>query len=135
MANYMAEVAKLLGVELGEEFEIDYGRTRTSTANITKTGLHIINTNMVDFLGDLNRATLDWLLIGNCTIKRKPWKPECAEVFWYVDDCGNVKHRQWVSLDCDNFYKIGNCYCTREEAYVNRKKWVAFYASDEVLEV
>ena len=32
-------------------------------------------------------------------------------------------------------YKLGNFYRTAEEAEANRDKWVAFYASDEVLEV
>lgn len=34
-----------------------------------------------------------------------------------------------------NYYKLGNCYRTKAEAEFNRDKWMAFYASDEVLEV
>ena len=133
--NYMAEVAKMLGVELGEEFEIDYGHTRTATANITKTGLHIIDTNMVDFSGDLNRVTLDWLLGGKCTIKRKPWKPKYGEIYYCVNTFGQVCEEQWYRDILDRmFYKIGNCYKDASQAEANRDKWIAFYASDEVLE-
>ena len=136
MANYMAAVAKMLGVELGEEFEIDYGKDRKSTANITKTGLHIIDTNMVDFLGDLNRATLDWLLIGYCTIRHKPWKPKVDERFYVVAVDGSIMHKHWDNCSNHiNYYKFGNFYRTYKEAEENRDKWVAFYASDEVLEV
>lgn len=134
--NYMAEVAKLLGVELDEEFEIDYGRTRTSTATITKNGLRIINTNMLDFSGDLNRTTLDWLLIGGCYIKRKPYKPNRNDSYWTIHRGGNSVCLVWSDDIIDFYaYKLGNCYRTKEEAEANREKWLAFYASDEVLEV
>lgn len=136
MANHMAEIAKMLGVEPGEEFEIDYGKGRKSTANITKTGLHIIDTNMVDFLGDLNRVTLDWLLIGYCTIKRKPWKPNDKDDFWYINRAGIVDKKPYGgSVGHMNYYKLGNCYRSKQEAEANRDKWISFYASDEVLEV
>lgn len=136
MANYMAEVAKMLGVEIGEEFEIDYGKNRKSTANITKTGLHIIDTNMVDFLGDLNRTTLDWLLIGYCTIRSKPWKPKVDERFYVVTVDGSVMYKHWDNCSNHiNYYRLGNFYRTSKEAEANRDKWISFYTSDEVLEV
>ena len=84
MANYMAEVAKMLGVES----------------------------------------------------ERNYWKPKFCECYWMVNQYGNAVGLAWIDGYGDNFnYKLGNCYRTREEAEANRDKWVAFYASDEVLEV
>lgn len=44
--NHMAEVAKTIGVELEEEFEIDYPHGEVSIAKLTRTGLQIIYTNL-----------------------------------------------------------------------------------------
>jgi hypothetical protein len=126
MANYMADVAKLLGVELGEEFEIN--KCNGTYVLCYEGMLHTQSGHMVN-------ATFNDLLFGKLAIKRKPWKPKCGDVFWYVDCNGDIKHQQWVSWDCKNFYKIGNCYRYRDEAIINRDRWSRFYASDEVLEV
>lgn len=124
MANYMAEVAKLLGVEMNKDFECEES---SCTYRITEHGF-MCN-------GCYGADSLMMLLCGERTIRRRPWKPNVADVFWHVDYCGNVQHKQWVSWDYFNFYKIGNCYRTREEAEANRDKWISFYESDEVLEV
>ena len=86
--------------------------------------------------GLLRLDSLTSLLSRKSIIKRKPWKPKDGEEYWLVNHCGDVISLNWI----DNFlcianYKIGNCYRTREEAEANREKWVAFYASDEVLKV
>ncbi len=68
------------------------------------------------------------------------WKPKDFEEYWVVDidlDCchvGTDVYYSWCAA-CVNFYKIGNCYKTKEEAEANIDKWISFYASDEVLEV
>ena len=136
MANHMAEVAKMLGVELGEEFEIDYATDITTlSAKITDTGFYIINSNNLEFSG----LFLNLLLSGQLEIKRKPWKPKRGETYWYVEKDGDIWEMEWhpcrYMSDHVNRYKLGNCYRTREEAEANRDKWIAFYASDEVLEV
>jgi hypothetical protein len=57
-------------------------------------------------------------------------------MYYFLDRNGDADCSYWN----DNFvdiclYKLGNCYRTAQEAEVNRDKWKAFYASDEVLEV
>ena len=70
------------------------------------------------------------------TIKRKPWKPCIDDTFLLVDQIGYLISSKWRKYTEQlDLYKLGNCYRTYEEAGVNRDKWVAFYASDEVLEV
>ena len=131
MANYMSEVAKLLGVELEEKFELE--RLPGIPLKLTEDGLECLGPAKMS--RDVMNEAFIRILMGCSEIKRIPWKPKVGEVFWYVDYCANIKHQQWVSWDCYNFYKIGNCYRTREEAVSNRDKWSRFYASDEVLEV
>ena len=81
MANYMAEIAKILGVEHKQ-------------------------------------------------------KPVFNQIYYYVEVNGGVDWNFWDNDAIDyGLYIIGNFYPTIEEAEANREKWVAFYASCEVLEV
>ena len=140
MANHMAEVAKMLGVELGEEFEIVFPNNPNchATAVLYESGPNIQKHNLAnqDFW---HLTALTNILNGNYTIKRKPWKPNDEERYWYVDERGRIWSDYFdyysCTSHCMNYYKLGNCYRTREEAEANRDKWVSFYESDEVLEV
>lgn len=76
------------------------------------------------------------LLSRKSIIKRKPQKPKDGEEYWLVNHCGDVISLNWIdNFLCITNYKIGNCYRTKEEAEANRDKWIAFYASDKVLNV
>ena len=137
--NYMSEVAKMLGVELEEEFEIIFPKPSSchATAKFTDNGVKIITTDVYDVY-NFKTYVLKDLLIGSYGIKRKPWKPQEDELYFYVDEDGLTWHKAWNEdylSDCMNYYKLGNCYRTKEEAEANSAKWKAFYASDEVLEV
>lgn len=138
MVNHMAEVAKMLGVELGEEFEIVFPNNPNchATAVLYESGLNIQKHNLAnqDFW---HLTALTNILNGTYTIKRKPWKPKNAEYFSSVTPEGGIFSDRWRdgAWDHSNLYKIGNCYRTEEEAEANHDKWVKFYASDEILEV
>ena len=131
MANYIPEVAKMLGVELGEEFEDSNGYKYV----LREDG--IIESKYIDKVStNTFSSVLVALLNGNLTIKRKPWKPKKDDLYYYVDQEGFVISNRWYNSYTEVLlYKLGNCYRIREEAEANRDKWVAFYASDEVLEV
>ena len=131
MANYMAEVAKMLGVELGEEFECSNGYKYV----LKEDG--IIESKYSDrFSTNTFSSALVALLNGELTIKHKPWKPKESDTYYYVNQEGHViSFRWWNTYTEILLYKLGNCYRTEEEAEANRDKWIAFYASDEVLEV
>ena len=142
--NYMLEVAKMLGVELGEKFKINFENdpTNISGRNISdheyffsSDGIEVVTAGYACISVDV----LFNLLRGKWTIKRKPWKPKDAEDdFWYVDADREVcRFSHFCSKDADymNYYKLGNCYRTKEEAEANLDKWKAFYESDEVLEL
>ena len=133
MANYMSQVAKMLGVEIGEEFECSNGYKYV----LREDG--IIESKYIDkFSTNTFSPTLVALLNGELTIKRKPWKPKKDDLYYYVDQEGFVISNRWHNTYIEVLlYKLGNCYCIREAAEANRDKWVAFYdlTSDEVLEV
>lgn len=134
--NHMAEVAKMLGVEIGEKFTIeDLDGEIMGTAVIEESGFKLIEYN-VNYTNSWLQYTLENLLTGRYTIKRKPCKPKYGDIFYFVGSDGNIHYYAYCGFTyMENFYKLGNCYRTRAEAEANRNKWVAFYASDEVLEV
>lgn len=123
--NYMKEVAKILGVEVNEDFELN---NFPYTCRITDNGFTCSGTWSADILM--------MLLNGDLTINRKPWKPKHGDDYYCVSRQKYVLNEKWYNDVIDNlFYKIGNCYRTREEAEANCDKWIAFYESDDVLEV
>ncbi len=66
----------------------------------------------------------------------KKTRPKYDEYYYHIGTHGHVYDKKWYNDVLDvNYYKIGNCYRTIEEAKANSDKWIAFYASDEVLEV
>lgn len=131
MANHMSQVAKMLGVELGEEFECSNGYKYV----LKEDGIIESKYNYRLSANTFSSALIA-LLNGELTIKCNPWKPKKNDFYYYVDQGGCViSSRWWNSYTEVLLYKLGNCYRTREEAEANRDKWIAFYTSDEVLEV
>lgn len=127
MANYMKDVAKMLGVELGEEFLLE---DCDGEFYLHQNGLYCRHNNLA------YDATLRGILSGTFSIKRKPWKPKKEQDYYYICEDGSIESSFWLNDVSDlSFYKLGNCYRTRQEAEANRDKWIAFYESDEVLEV
>lgn len=135
--NHMAEVAKMLDVELDEEFEIVFPQPSNckAIAKLTQNGINVVETNIFDAY-NFKTYLLKDLLIGSYTIKRKPWKPKKDEKYWCVG-MNELVHCYCFNDDIIDFYhiKLGNCYRTKEEAEANKDKWIAFYNSDDVLEV
>jgi hypothetical protein len=125
MANYMAEVAKMLGVEMNEEFKCEGSNC---TYKITEQGLWCN--------GFYGADSLMMILKGTLQIKHGPWKPKKDNFYWNVRPNGELSLIRWLDDITDlNNYKLGNCYKTKEEANRNYAKWIVFYASNEVLEV
>lgn len=135
--NYMSEVAKMLGVELGEEFEIIFPAASSchATAKFTDNGVEVITTDVYDVY-NFKAYVLRDLLMGSYYIKRKPWKPNKGDIYFFVDANGLSDYEKYYNDPFDIMcYKLGNCYKTKTEAENDSHKWIDFYASDEVLEV
>lgn len=120
MKNKMEQVAKILGVELGEEFDIgeypDY-----SPYYFTEKGLD--RRGFVCSYDNLNYV-LNELLTGKLTLKKRPFRPARAEMYFHVNTAGEVGG---VLNDHDVFdyacIFLGNCYKTPEEATAHADEW------------
>lgn len=129
--NYMPEVAKLIGVEINEEFALV--TSPEITCKLTEFGLEVSSDKTNIDMGDY---WLTSILGGKVEIKRPPWKPTTTQSYYFVDEHGDIHKFAWKNNWIDNLsYKVGNCYRTKEEAESNKNKWIAFYASDKILEV
>ena len=135
MANHMEEVAKILGVSLGERFKIDFcGQYENNKYDYYLTDRGVV----LDRAGRscVSADALFKLICGEWTIVRKPYKPQKYDTYWCVCSDGHVGEFVYRNDMIERiYYKLGNCYRTKEEAEANRDKWITFFESDEVLEV
>ena len=127
MYSRMNEVAALLGVRIGERFKID---AQEGEFIFDNNGLYSFRAH--DWCPDV----LCQLISGNLNVAHKSGKPSYDSRYYSVGPGGVLEPGTWLNDFIDvAMYKLGNCYRTIEEAEANRDKWVAFYASDEMLEV
>ena len=140
MANHMKDVANMLGVELGERFNI-VGIDNKCHYYLTENGLFCEEMKSSNFYTTKDNnlffsVILTHLLDGVYTIKHIPWKPNFNERYYSIGPGGVLEPGNWSNDFIDRaLYKLGNCYRTAQEAETNRDKWVAFYESDKQLEV
>lgn len=113
--NYMPEVARMLGVEIGEEFEIlletgsalDVGPYKfTSKTILDRDGEEIDGFLVID------------LLNGIGTIQKSPWRPTEGEPYWIVLPDGSVCSNYFYKDDANYLalLNIGNCFPSEEAA-------------------
>lgn len=127
--NCMAEVAKLLGVELEEEFCID-GDEHYFRLTDTGLGMKIGSDNRNWFVAPIN--ALNGLLLGeNEIIKIKlPWKPQIGEKY-YIPYISTQPKYMYDTYDWNNdgtdieYYRMGIVCKTKEEAVTLTKKMLA----------
>ena len=113
--NLIPEIARMLGVELGEEFKVE-GDNRTYWFDLD--GLHS-GKYVVDVEDD---AMLHDLLCGKVEIVKLPWKPKQGDVFWSF--YRSISSDKWlaISITWTNAvtdiarFKVGWCYRTEAEA-------------------
>ena len=100
--NYMQEVARMLGVELGEEFKIK--------ETLTKSVYKLTTSGLLGKCGDN-----DWkhenfamiaLLIGEYHIIKLPWQPKKGEKYYYPgDNFQEVYADNWEGFATDFAFK------------------------------
>lgn len=92
MTNLMAEVAKLLGIEIGEPFYIlQNGKHRCIYSDndlykITEEGL--ANINNADGCYEYHshcRVILTDLLLGKCSVEKLPWEPQEGDRYYVLN--------------------------------------------------
>ena len=111
----MAAVAKLLGVELGEEFIIG-NKDRKETVVLAADGFHVIQPNNV--VGPDHGKLLSKVLQGLYEVKQKPWVPKYKE-YYYSPSVTQRRVMQLLWLDDTRDYgmkALDMVYRTKEEA-------------------
>lgn len=113
--NYMPEVARMLGVEIDEEFDllneggevIDYSPYKFTSKVIVDC-----------YDAEINSSVFFELLIGKYTIQKRPWRPKEGDVYWFIDADGFADWgyfcKDSLGAICD--LNMGNCFPTKEAA-------------------
>lgn len=117
--NKIADVAKLLGVEIGEEFEI---KGCMGKYKITENGL-------VGAVSGYNQpTTLTEILIGRDEIIKLPFRPKLDEKYYIILHYNLGSKFEVIKRTNINCYEdlvnihIGNCFKTEQEAEQNKQK-------------
>lgn len=135
MENKMEQVAQLLGVTIGEEFTIrmQNGKPTNDLYRLTNSGLKVF----IDSDWTESPGVLAILLRGIAEIIKLPWIPKNGSKYFFVSFDGTVCE----TIYSENIYfdqvsrSIGNCYHTAEGARAQVKRWEAFFARTDPLDV
>lgn len=118
--NYWKQFAKMLGLELGQEFiltDSDGKRKDGYTYKITKNGFLYKSQINDDWYGERSE-TIERLLEGYDKAVPKPLKPKKGDEYWYYSKCW--KQAIFGTWEGGLFelclWKVGNCFKTEEEA-------------------
>ena len=127
MANYIKEVAKLLGVELRENFKIAddiFGEHPKYYRFAENVCLEASNDGAIWKMADA--GVLEDILIGDVRIIKLPWKPTNEGEWYYtpaLDTESGCYTVYWENNDTDKRrYRRGLVFKTREEAIAVSKK-------------
>ena len=107
--NYMPEVLKMLGVEVGEEFNIE--ESAMGPYHFDDDYL-LINSrgNLMEY------ANIVEIMRGVYTIEKLPWKPNKDDIYFFITESGYITSSQFFLRTFDyNSYNAGNCFRTAEE--------------------
>ena len=122
MANYMKEIAGLLGVELGESFKIvdnNSGKYHNYYRLTEEKGIEVSDDNANWEMAIA--GVLKWLLMGDARIIKLPWKPAKYNSYYYpcldYEDLWGCSTWDDTQIDKDRL-KHGIIFKTKEEAIV-----------------
>lgn len=91
--NLIPEIAKMLGVEIGEEFKIKgYDDSNTRTYKFTAQGLRVKLVEHPEATEFNALAAFNSLLVGDIEIVKLPWKPKKGDTFYTFASIPN----KWV---------------------------------------
>lgn len=114
--NYYKEVADLLGLELDEEFSLKNKEGELLSKNYR---ISQIAGLLIKYGDEWHQSGyLDEIISGKLTVVKLPWKPYLTEPYYvYSTYHKTVIENKWLGVTEDLLYwKIGNCFKTREEA-------------------
>ena len=106
--NLIPEIAKMLGVELDEEFKIK-GREYI---------FHFVDNGLIAYRTYENcLAHFLWLINGEEEIVKLPWKPKMYEQYWTFDKLG----QKWIAV-CSSWEKCPYEILLFDKGWVYRTK-------------
>lgn len=108
--NYMNDIAKLLGVELNEEFKIG---TFLNPYKLTERGLFFKNNRKWEYAD----ATLSDLLTGKIEIIKSQWKPRINEIYYCPSNnfLFSVENEWFNTVEDKALFKCGLVFQTKEK--------------------
>lgn len=113
--NYMPEVAKLLGIEIGEKFNI-----LNTDGEVIGSGPYVFTDKAIISWceEELSSYVLFQLLKGKFTFIKQPWRPKDYEKYWTVFADGEIgcAHFAYSSARDLATLNMGNCFPTKEIA-------------------
>ena len=118
--NLIPEIAKMLGVELGEEFKVK--DDNEMTYRFTNAGLKLTHDSGIEIAEISADVAFAALVKGTDEIVKLPWRPKEGEKywgFWYspLNDAWLVLLYTWGNNPADfAFHKAGWVFRTKEEA-------------------
>lgn len=123
MSNKMKEVAKLLGVELEEEFKIKNSHGEYWVKITTDRGLVMFDQWKNKWLEAVFNILND-ILLGKFKIVKLPFEPKMDENYWtYTHDDFKVFQSYWLDSAIDYARKkCGMIFRTEEEAKRERQR-------------
>lgn len=118
MANFIPQIAEMLGVTLGEEFKVVYKTRFEIICNFTLAGLFVHKGDS----GKYEKEPLADIICGKAAIVKLPWKPRKGDDY-YTFSFGGLSE-EWVVVkqqwDAHPYERAlldkGWVYRTREEA-------------------
>lgn len=124
--NYYKQFAAMLGLELGQEFNLtdaDGKKINYASYKITENGLCFKGTTNGAWHSE-SSIFLKNLLSGDYKAVPKPWKPKDGEQYWYYGGANDeTECSNWHGFNFDYYtLKLGNCFKTEEEAGTKGKE-------------
>lgn len=123
--TYWKQFAEMLGLELGEKFELTYddGTINEDTYKIEEDGFYYKHKISEDWLAEPS-TTVNKLINGYCKAVPKPWKPKYGEQYWSYSTKtnGTCCNTFWEFAKDYAMWKSGNCFRTEEEAKTKGKE-------------
>ena len=112
--NLIPEIAKLLGVEIGEKFIIENAEHNLQVVLVAD-GLHVTKD---DFLGSSNSKLLQNVLCGLFGVKKLPWEPREGDMYYILNTRALfIESFMWGDSTFDYAAKdMGIIYRTKAEA-------------------
>ena len=126
--NYMPEIAKMLGVELGEIFKMT---NYNSLYRFTERGLEFKGT-----AGWCLSERIEWLLTGRNEILKLPWQPKEGDKYYHpASNFKDIYYAGWGNTIFDIALKeAGMIFKTKEECEAAlpelRKKYLSETGAD-----